>query len=131
MNRNWSSKLARWLFAASGLYGIAVLAPLYLLEGEIAKTTAPFNHPEYFYGFVGTALAAQIMFFVIAYDPLRFRPAMLFGVLEKLAFAIPVCMLWASGRVTGPVVVFGGIDFLWAITFATLWMLTTERKPQT
>ena len=39
---------------------------------------------------------------------------MLFAVLEKLAFAILVSMLFASGRVFGSVVVFGSIDFAWA-----------------
>ena len=124
MKNAFPRKLASWLFAASGLYGIAVLSPLYWLEGEIAKTTGGFNHPEYFYGFVGTALSAQIMFFIVAYDPLRFRPAIFFAVLEKLAFAIPVFLLWASERLSGPVVAFGGIDFVWAIIFSALWVLT-------
>jgi len=59
-----------------------------------------------------------------SYDPLRFRPAMLFAVLEKLAFAILVSMLFASGRVFGSVVVFGSIDFAWAALFATAWVFT-------
>jgi hypothetical protein len=103
--------LARWLFAAAGVYGVAVLLPLYFLEAN-------------FYGFVGTALAAQGIFFMIAYDPLRFRPAMLFAVLEKLAFSVPVFALFGSGRVVGSVVPFGAIDFFWAIVFASLWLLT-------
>jgi len=37
---------------------------------------------------------------------------MLFALLEKLAFAIPVSVLFASGRVFGSVVVFGSIDFV-------------------
>jgi len=55
-------KLARWLFATSGIYGLVVLLPLYFVEEDIAKASGAFTHPEYFYGFVGTALAAQIMF---------------------------------------------------------------------
>ena len=118
------SRIARWLFVAAGFYGAAVLTTLFFLEARIARTSAVFTHPEYFYGFVGTALAAQIMFFIIAHDPLRFRPAMLFAVLEKLAFAVPVLVLFAYGRAAGSVVAFGAIDFLWAIAFASLWLLT-------
>ena len=119
-------KLARWLFAAAGVYGVAVLLPLYFLEANIAVGTGVLAHPEYFYGFVGTALAAQGVFFMIAYDPLRFRPAMLFAVLEKLAFAVPLFALFGSGRVVGSVVPFGAIDFFWAIVFASLWLLTAK-----
>ncbi|MBR1279643.1 hypothetical protein JQ624_33950 [Bradyrhizobium sp. AUGA SZCCT0283] len=119
-----TAKLARWLFAASGICGIAVLLPLYFVEAYIAKASGAFTQPEYFYGFIGTALTAQIMFFIISHDPLRFRPAMLFAVLEKLAFAIPVSMLFASGRVFGSVVVFGSIDFAWAALFAAAWVIT-------
>ncbi len=119
-------KLARWLFAVSSIYGVAVLSPLYFLEADIAKASAAFTHPEYFYGFIGTALSAQIMFFIIAYDPLRFRPAMLFAVLEKLAFAIPVFILATSGRASGAVVVFGAIDMMWAISFTSAWIATAK-----
>lgn len=121
-------RLARWLFTAAGVYGVAVLLPLYFLEANIAVGTGVLAHPEYFYGFV--ALAAQGVFFMIAYDPLRFRPAMLFAVLEKLAFAVPVFALFGSGRVVGSVVPFGAIDFFWAIVFASLWLLT-PRLPRT
>ncbi len=68
---------SRWLFAAAGIYGIAVLAPLYFLESQIAAGSQPFAHPEYYYGFIGTALASQAMFFMIASDPMRFWPAMI------------------------------------------------------
>jgi len=130
MKNLWPSRLARWLFAASGIYGIVVLLPLYFVEADIAKASGAFTHPEYFYGFVGTALSAQAVFFIISYDPLRFRPAMLFAVLEKLAFAIPVFMLLASNRVSGPVVAFAGIDFTWAVVFALLWGLTRRAARQ-
>lgn len=109
---------SRWLFAAAGIYGIAVLTPLYFLESQIAAGSQPFAHPEYYYGFIGTALASQAMFFMIASDPMRFWPAMIFAVLEKLAFAIPVFYLSLAGRLTGAVVAFGAIDFAWAIAFA-------------
>jgi hypothetical protein len=49
---------------------------------------------------------------------------MLFALLEKLAFAIPMFMLAASGRVAGCVVVFGPVDLVWVVSFASLWIAT-------
>jgi len=39
-------KLARWLFAPSGIYGFAVLLPLYFVEADIATASGAFTHPE-------------------------------------------------------------------------------------
>jgi hypothetical protein len=34
-------KLARWIFAIAGVYGILVIAPLYFAEGQIAQSDPP------------------------------------------------------------------------------------------
>lgn len=78
-------------------------------------------HAENFYGFIGTALAAQVLFLIIASDPVRFRLAMLAGVLEKLAFGVPVWVLWLQGRVAAPVVVFGTVDLVLAMLLGVAW----------
>src|SRR5271168_2040324 len=44
------------------------------------------THPMFFYGFVGVTLAWQLLFFAIAYQPVRLRPVIPFAVLEKLSF---------------------------------------------
>jgi hypothetical protein len=114
--------LARWIFWLAGLYGLAVLLPQYFLLEQIARDTpAAVTHVEYFYGFVGVAVAWQIAFLVIGHNPLRFRPLMLVAVLEKLSFVIPVALLYARGDLPGKVFGFGMIDLLLGVFFLVAW----------
>jgi hypothetical protein len=62
-----------------------------VLEAKVAAPAAHIPFPENYYGFIGTALAAQAPFLIIATDPVRFRPAMLAGVCEN----------WPSGSRSG------------------------------
>src|SRR5439155_18961503 len=92
----------RWLFRLAGIYGLVVLLPLYFLEERIGRDDPPaISHPEYFYGFVGVALAWQVVFLLIAQDPVRFRPLMVPAVLEKATWSIATFGLFARGRVSG------------------------------
>jgi hypothetical protein len=71
-------KVARWIFGIAGVYGVLVIAPLYFMEARIGRDTPPaITHPEYFYGFVGVTLVYQIIFLLIAREPVRYRPLML------------------------------------------------------
>ena len=101
-------RFARRVFGAAGVYGLLALLPQYFLEERIGRDyPPPITHPEHFYGFIGVAVAWQVLFFLIARDPARFRPAMPVAVLEKLVFAVPAMLLFASGRVPGAVLGFG------------------------
>jgi|SRR5579872_615904 len=40
-------------------------------------TPPAITHPEYFYGFLGGALAWQFLFLVLSTDPVRYRPMIL------------------------------------------------------
>ncbi|HMS09217.1 MAG TPA: hypothetical protein PKE66_07025, partial [Pyrinomonadaceae bacterium] len=92
-------RFARYTFAIAGIYGIVALVPQYFLEKQIGIDSAPaITHPEYFYGFIGVALAFQVVFLIIARDPVRFRPLMPAAVLEKMAFVIPAFYLYFNGR---------------------------------
>lgn len=119
--------MARWIFRIAAIYGLIALTPLYFLEAKVAAPAPLLAHPEHFYGFIGTALAAQVMFLVIASDPVRYRPLMLAGVLEKLAFGVPVWWLWTQGRVIAPTLVFASID----LTLAALFLWVWRRTPKT
>ncbi len=78
---------ARWILLFAGIWGIVVLAPQYFLERFIASQHPPaITHAEFFYGFIGIGLAWQILFLIISTDPVRYRGAMLAGVVEKLSF---------------------------------------------
>jgi len=57
-------KFAKWVFRIAGIYGLIVVAPMYLSESQISRDFPPaITHPEYFYGFIGVTLAWQVLFF--------------------------------------------------------------------
>lgn len=118
-------RFAKWVFYAAGIYGILALGPHYFLEAKIGRDNPPaITHPEYFYAFVGVALAWQVLFLVIGAYPARLRPAMLPAILEKASFAIAVPVLYASGRVAGSLLVFAAIDGVLAVLFAIAYRRT-------
>ncbi|MCB1008806.1 MAG: hypothetical protein KDB94_07910 [Acidobacteria bacterium] len=122
-------RFARRVFGAAGVYGLLALLPQYFLEERIGRDyPPPITHPEHFYGFIGVAVAWQVLFFLIARDPARFRPAMPVAVLEKLVFAVPAMLLFASGRVPGAVLGFGLVDLLLAALFLAAWRSTRSTR---
>lgn len=75
---------ARRVFRLAGLYGLAVITPLFVLEARFARDfPPPINHPENFYGFASVGVAWQILFLCLAVDPVRYRLMMLPAFLEK------------------------------------------------
>lgn len=111
-------RFARYTFAAAGTIGILVLVPLYfMLEQTGVDNPPPVTHPEFYYGFIGVALAFQIVFLIIATDPIRYRPLMLAGIVEKLAFVIPTFYLYWQGKVAGSIVGGAALDLVWGVLF--------------
>jgi hypothetical protein len=122
-------KFARRVFFWSGVYGIVVLAPQYLIELGFGPTlVAPIARPEHFYGFVGVALAWQLVFLVIARDVQRYRLLMLPAILEKLAFGLPVLLLFAAGRVGTDVLAFGCLDLVLGVLFLLSFIRTRAAR---
>ncbi len=118
-------KFARWTFLLAGIWGIIALAPLYFLEKFIGAQRPPaITHPEYFYGFIGVGLAWQVLFLIIATDPIRYRGVMPAGVIEKFSFAIAVYALFSKHRVDASMAVAGSIDLLLGILFIAAFMKT-------
>lgn len=118
-------KLARWVFRIAGLYGLAALLPQYFLMEQVGRDDPPpITHPEYFYGFIGVAIAWQVAFLVIARDPVRYRPLMLVAVLEKAVFAVPVALLYPRGQASDALLGFGIIDAVLGVLFAVSYLRT-------
>jgi hypothetical protein len=119
---------ARWVFRIAGLYGLAALLPQYFLVEQIGRDDPPaITHPEYFYGFIGVALAWQVAFLIISRDPVRYRPLMIVAVLEKAVFAVPVAVLYARGQASGALLGFGILDGILGVLFAVSYVRTRPR----
>jgi hypothetical protein len=119
-------RYARRVFYVAGVYGLAMLLPQYFLEERLGRDfPPPFNHPEHFYGFVGVAAAWQVAFLVIARDPVRYRPMMLPGILEKLSFGGAAVGLYLQERIPPMVLAFGLADLGWAALFAAAFLKTS------
>lgn len=113
----------KWLFFICGFYGVLVLAPLYFQEGKLARAGAPaITYPEFFYGFIGVALAWQTVFLLISSDPRRYRELMLVGVIEKLGFGIPAALLYQAGRIKMEMFAAGVLDLVMAVLFTLAWI---------
>ena len=120
---------ARHVFRIAGVYGVLVLAPQYFMEDKVGRDfPPPVTHPEHFYGFVGVALAWQVLFFVIAHDPVRYRLAMLPAILEKLGFGGAAVVLYAQGRLAAPVLGAGLVDLVLAALFAVAFRRTPAAR---
>ena len=112
-------KAIRVIFALAALWGFVAVVPG--LFGEAGP------QPAYYYGFLGLALVFQLIFVMIALDPERFAPLIPIAVLEKLAFFLPVSLLYAQGRVPmGPIFVGAMVDGLFMLLFALACYLSRK-----
>ena len=121
-------RFAKLVFWTAAIWGLLILTPLYFLFDSIGRNNPPpITHPDFFYGFVGVALAWQIAFIFIARDPVRFRPLIIPSVFEKLSYGIAVFVLVSQRRVHKPALVFGGVDLLLGILFVICYFRTPAR----
>jgi hypothetical protein len=112
-------QFARRLFLSAGIYGMVVIVPLFFLEPFIGEhAPPPITHAEFYYGFVCTAFAWQVVYLMMSRDPLRFRPMLIPAIMGKAGFAVSVFVLYAQGRLAAPDVVLPAIDLLLAGLFA-------------
>lgn len=116
-------RFSHMVFLVAGIYGVLALAPGYFSEKMLAALAPPaINHPEFYYGFLGVALAWQVAFFIIARDPQRFRPIIPAAILEKLGFFAACCVLLALGRVPLLVAAGGAGDLVLAVLFTISYL---------
>jgi len=123
-------KFARYTFAAAGTIGILVLVPMYFLLERIGVDNPPaVTHPEFYYGFLGVALAFQIVFLIIATDPLKYRPFMIAAIVEKFAFVVPTLYLYSQGTSIGSVIGGVALDIMWGAFFIVSYFKLGNIKP--
>ena len=118
-------RFAKHVFIIAGVWGLIIMPPLYFLESSINAQQPPaITHPEYFYGFIGVTLVCQILFLVIASNPIRFRPIMLIALLEKVSYVLAIPLLFLAGRVPNAVLATAVPDFILAVLFVFAYRKT-------
>lgn len=118
-------RFAKWTYLIAGLYGLLVLVPQYFLESTNSINYPPaITHPEYYYGFIGVAVAWQVAFLIISRDPKRYRPLMIAAMIEKFTYVIAVFVLYGQDRVAAPVLATALIDLLLGTLFAIAFKKT-------
>ncbi|HKW17332.1 MAG TPA: hypothetical protein VJO35_07490 [Terriglobales bacterium] len=111
-------RFAKIVFVIAGIWGVLVLSPLYFMFNMIGRQDPPpITHPAFYYGFVGAALAWQVAFFIIAANPIRFRPIIIPSILEKFTYAIAGAVLYMQARMRGSDIVFVAVDFALGLLF--------------
>jgi hypothetical protein len=125
-------KFARRLFNIAGIYGLLVLVPQYFMEAKNGRDyPPPINHPEYYYGFVGVAVAWQVLFLILARDPKRYRLMIIPAILEKLGFAIAAFILYAQQRLGTTMLFAAAIDLLLGVLFIVAYVkLSDDREAE-
>ena len=118
-------KFAKIVFWIAGIWGILVLTPLFFIYDLIGRQDPPpITHPAFYYGFVTTALAWQVVFIVIAQDPVRFRPLIIPSVLEKFGYWAVMFVLFLQHRLHASDLTFGVVDLLLGVFFIISFLKT-------
>jgi hypothetical protein len=121
-------KFARNVFIIAGVWGLAVLTPLYFTFDLIGRSYPPaITHADLYYGFVGVALVWQIAFLIIATNPARYRPIMIAAILEKLVYVATLGTLYLRGELQIGQAAVAVPDLLLAVLFIAAFIRTPER----
>jgi hypothetical protein len=121
-------RFARLVFIGAGVWGIAVLTPLYFLVDVTGRQyAAPADYPHFFYGFLLVTMAWQIAFLVIGSNPARFRLLMIPSILEKLGYVVTLAVLHAQARISSADASAGVPDLILGILFIAAFVKTSDR----
>lgn len=122
-------RFARLVFLIAGIYGLIVLLPLYFMEKQTGLDyPPPITHPEYYYGFIGIAVAWQLVFLVMSQEPVRYRPLMIPSIVEKASFGIAVAILYLQQRVSGFILGAAMADSFLGVLFLIAFLRTGARQ---
>jgi hypothetical protein len=110
-------RFARRMFRWSAIWGVLVLTPLYLLPPPPVRAEA-------FYGFIGSALAFQAVYWIIGGDPSRFRALMPVAAVAKVSFVVPSIVLFVLGRMDAATLALILVDLVLAVGFMVAWRRT-------
>lgn len=122
-------RLAKNIYLIAGIYGLIVLVPQFFMEEKTGRDFPPaITHPEYYYGFIGVAVAWQVLFLILSKDPVRYRAMMTPSILEKFSFAIAVLILFFQHRISSIILAAGIIDLIFGVLFILAYLKTSTRS---
>lgn len=126
-------KFAQRVYQIAGIYGLVALLPMYFMENRTGRDFPPaITHPEYYYGFIGVAVAWQVAFLIMSRDPVRYRLLMIPSVIEKFSFGIAVVVMFGFGRVNELMLAAAVVDMVLGTLFVVSYVKTGvegERLP--
>ena len=118
-------KFAKYTFLIAGIYGLFALVPMYFLKNYVGEQNPPaIAHAEFYYGFVGVAVAWQFVFLIISQNPAKYRLLMLPAILEKAVWGIPVLILFLQSKVSTSIFGAAMIDSTLGVLFAIAYFKT-------
>ncbi len=92
-------RFAKLTYTIAAIWGFVSTPPCYFLEQRIGRDQPlAITRAEYFYGFLGVALAWQSAFLTIGRDPIRYRPLMIPCIIEKFSFSTACTVLYFQNR---------------------------------
>jgi hypothetical protein len=109
----------------SAAYGLVSLVPSYFLLDKVGHDAPPpLTHPEFYYGFLGVTFLWQLVFVLMAKDPLRYRSLMPIAILEKFVYTVPVVVLYTAGRVHPNIMRPALVDPIFGLLFIVVYFRT-------
>ena len=93
-------KFARYTYFAAGIFGLVLAIPVaYAALFDASETMqSPIGTGFFIYGFLAQFLAWQVLLFVLAADPMRFRPMMIPAFLAQVVEPLNSAWLYFYGH---------------------------------
>lgn len=111
-------KFARIVFAIAGGLGLLAIIPMYMAPGTYR-----------YYGVLGPLVAWQLVFFLIAADPKRYRPIMIPAMLEKALWVLTLIFFFMQGKLTTAEVLGSTVPHgVMGVLFVTAFILTAQTR---
>src|SRR5215813_6197617 len=126
-------RFARAVFTGAGIWGLVVLTPLYFSIDLVGRFYPPtITHPDFFYGFIGVAIAWQVGFLLIGRDPAGLHTMMIPAILEKFGYVLTLSILYAQDSLRLGQFVVAVPDFVLGLLFviAFLQIEAARRFPE-
>lgn len=113
-------RFARIVFTCAGVWGLVALVPLYFSADVIGKLYPPaITHPDFFFGFVGVAVAWQLAFLLIGRNPVGLHAMMGPAIAEKFIYVFTLTALYGNGSLQFGQFVVAVPDFVFGVLFVT------------